>query len=142
VVSEHDQDNGRPRIGISGSEPTAGHHALIAQPHTETDGPTRRPRLPGHRRVLRGRGQDDVDRVDRQLGCGPLGGAGDAGADVAAIGVDVAGDQREESLRISIALHQRVVLAQLGVQTRQVGDNAIVGEQSAALLERVGVLWA
>jgi hypothetical protein len=38
-MSAHDQDNARPRTGIGGSEPTAAHHALIAQPHTEPDGP-------------------------------------------------------------------------------------------------------
>jgi hypothetical protein len=39
VGSAHDQNNARPRTGIGDSEPTAGHHAVIAQPHTETDGP-------------------------------------------------------------------------------------------------------
>lgn len=39
MVSAHDQNNAQPRDGTGGSEPTAGHHAVIAQPHTEPDGP-------------------------------------------------------------------------------------------------------
>jgi predicted PurR-regulated permease PerM len=39
VVSAHDQNNAQPRDGTGGCEPAAGHHALIAQPHTEAEGP-------------------------------------------------------------------------------------------------------
>jgi predicted PurR-regulated permease PerM len=39
VVSAHDQNNAQPRDGAGGCEPAAGHHALIAQPHTEAEGP-------------------------------------------------------------------------------------------------------
>jgi predicted PurR-regulated permease PerM len=39
VVSAHDQNNAQPRDGAGGCEPAAGHHALIAQLHTEAEGP-------------------------------------------------------------------------------------------------------
>jgi hypothetical protein len=39
VVTAHDQNNAQPRDGVGGCEPAAGHHALIAQPHTEAEGP-------------------------------------------------------------------------------------------------------
>jgi predicted PurR-regulated permease PerM len=39
VVSAHDQNNAQPRDGTGGCEPAADHHALIAQPHTEAEGP-------------------------------------------------------------------------------------------------------
>ena len=38
-MSAHDQNNAQPRTGTGGSEPTAGYHALIAQPPTEAEGP-------------------------------------------------------------------------------------------------------
>ena len=34
----HDQDAGRHRCATGGSEPGTGHHALVAQPHTEAEG--------------------------------------------------------------------------------------------------------
>jgi predicted PurR-regulated permease PerM len=39
VVSTHDQETGRSRSGPGDSDPAAGHNALIAQPHTEAEGP-------------------------------------------------------------------------------------------------------
>jgi hypothetical protein len=74
-------------------------------------------------------------------GCGPAGRTGDARADIAAVGVDVAGDQREEPFKIGVAAHQRPIVAQLGLQTRQVVDDTVVGEDSA-VLEGMGVFWA
>jgi predicted PurR-regulated permease PerM len=39
VMAVHDQDKTRCRNGTSGSGLAAGHHPLVAQPHTETEGP-------------------------------------------------------------------------------------------------------
>jgi hypothetical protein len=39
VIAAHNQDKPRWSNGTSGSAPGAGHHALVAQPHTEAEGP-------------------------------------------------------------------------------------------------------
>jgi predicted PurR-regulated permease PerM len=39
VVAAHNQNNAWTKNGTSGSAPGAGHHALVAQPHTEAEGP-------------------------------------------------------------------------------------------------------
>jgi len=38
-MTVHDRDKTQRRNGTSGSGPAAGHHPLVAQPHTETEGP-------------------------------------------------------------------------------------------------------
>jgi predicted PurR-regulated permease PerM len=39
VAAAHNQNNTWTKNGTSGSAPGAGHHALVAQPHTEAEGP-------------------------------------------------------------------------------------------------------
>ena len=63
----------------------------------------------------------------------------DARADIAIVGGDLAGDQREEALGVGVAFDECQVIAEVGVERRQILDHAVVGEQPSVLLERVGV---
>ena len=70
--------------------------------------------IPQREQIIR-RGQDHVDRIDRQISRGPSGGAGDTCADVAIMNIDTAGDQRKEPLGIGMPAYQRQVVTQLSL---------------------------
>src|SRR3954465_11916087 len=50
-----------------------------------------------------------------------------------------AGDEGEEALGVGVALDERAVLAQMGLERRQVLEDAVVGEEPPLLHERVAV---
>ena len=54
--------------------------------------------------------------------------------------LDPARDEREEALRVGVALDERAVVAELPVEAIEVSDHAVVCQQPALLLEGVGVL--
>ena len=85
--------------------------------------------------------QHDVQREHRQVLGDPARRADDRAADVA-VALDLLGDQREVALGVGLALDQRRGVAELGLDPLRVADHPVVGEQPAALLERVGVLGA
>jgi hypothetical protein len=84
-------------------------------------------------------GEDEVDRVQRQLGGHPAGRRDDARGDVTAVAVGLAGHQREEPLGVGVALHERPGVAQLLLEALEVVDHPVVREEPPALLERMGV---
>ena len=60
--------------------------------------------------------------------------------DVARVLLDPACDEREEALRVGVAVYERAVLAELSIEPVEVPDHAVVCEQPSPLLEGVGVL--
>jgi hypothetical protein len=68
------------------------------------------------------------------------GGCGDSGADVAVGLLDALGHQREVELGVGLAFEQLSVGSEPPAQVVEVSQHAVVGEQPAVLLERMGVL--
>ena len=53
--------------------------------------------------------------------------------------LDLARDEREQPLGVGVARDERAVVAELALEPLELEDHAVVGEQPAALLERVRV---
>ncbi len=86
------------------------------------------------------RREDQVDRIDRDVLGDPVGRPADAGAHIAAVRVDVLGDEREHALRVGVAEHELAVAADLRLQLVEPGDGAVVGHDAPVHLERMRVL--
>src|SRR4051812_14429968 len=131
VVRAHPQ---RPDLARLVEVPAAvrAARAPLEDPQLVRVGVAQRPQLVGRR-------EDEVQGVERELRRDPRDGRRDAGPQVAAGAAGLARDEGEEALGVGVALDERAVLAEVGLERGQVLEDAVVGEQPALLRERVAV---